>query len=210
MEHKDFLEKTIMTFDVVAFETAKRNLIGEYLNYEFVNENDITKALLAEKTNDYFVIVEQKTFKTFDKLVAAYTKNLRSIVVSRVAETPKPKKNDTASIEVPRARKYYEKAQSIIDLENLTVGNLIDYTRIMMCLYMSIIENDYKTIDNFDFSADSLDISIILNALKNEKGTGAKKLLAKPFFNTEEPFNMDTCTFIFVIILLQTIFNERG
>lgn len=210
MDHKDFISETIATFDNESFELVKRALVGEYFRFHFVEDSSITKELLADKACDYFEIVEQKSFKPFDKLITSYANDLRSIIERRVAETPRQRRKDTDPVEVPRARMYYEKAGDILQSRNLTVRNLIDYTRIMMCLYMSIIENDYKTIHNLDFSADKLDNNRIISSMKNERKPGARRNSSRTLFNLEDTYGMDTCTFIMTIILLQTIANERG
>lgn len=210
MDHKEFIRETIITFDDESFELLKRSLVGEYLRFTFVEESGITKNLLAEKVCDYFETVEQKSFKTFDKLIESYAYDLKTIIERRIAETPKKKRKTAEPTKEPRARMYYKKAGEILHSRDLTVRNLIDYTRIMMCLYMSIIENGYKVIQDLDFSADSLDNNRIISSMKTEKKSGVRKNSSRALFDTRDLYEMDTCTFIMAIILLQTIVNERG
>ena len=206
MEYKEFVERTINQFDEERFVSVRQSLIGEYIRFNCLKEDEITKPVLAEKICDYFEKLEYKTSKQFDKQLQAYTSGLNSIVEDRIAKTPKQKKGETP-VEDPRARKYYDKATSILKSRDLTVRDIIDYTRIMLCLYTAIIDNKYKPIENFDFSAEVLRQEKIVNSMKDEKTKGIVK---KRRFNTEELYSLDTCVLIFTIIMLHTIANERG
>ena len=207
MNYKEFIEKTIFRFDDEAFESLKKSLVGEYIRYSFIPETHLTKELLAEKMCDYFEKLEFKKSMSFDKAIQEYAENLQSIIESRIAEKPKSKKKEQTEVKTSRARKYYNKAQNILDSRDLTVRNLIDYSRIMFCLYMSIIENENNLIKDLNFSADSLSEGRIIAAMKNEKKL--KKIGSKPLFDTTELYCADTCTFIITIIMLQTIAYER-
>ena len=72
---------------------------------------------------------------------------------------------------------------------------VIDYTRIMLCLYSAIIENDYNEIVDFDFSFCSINIEEIINSLKCEL-SGIKKSLK---FDIGKSYNTDRCTFMILI-----------
>ncbi len=205
--YKEFVDKTINSFDEESFLMIKRSLVGEYLDFSFVKEGDITKEVLSEKVCDYFGKVELKTWKSFNEQLQVYIDNLKSLVKDYIAEEPKPKKKDTTPAETPRARKYYVKAIAIRDPKNMSLRKLIDYTRIMLCLYTAIVSNNHKTIEDFDYSADCLDQNIIINAMKNEKSK--RKVKGKNRFNTEDLYSLDTCTFVITVIMLQTIADER-
>ena len=94
MDHKDFIRETIAAFDNESFQSVKRSLVGEYFIFYFVEDSFITKELLADKACDYFETVEQKSFKSFDKLITSYANDLRTIIERRVAETPRQRRKD--------------------------------------------------------------------------------------------------------------------
>ena len=82
---------------------------------------------------------------------------------------------------------------------------MIDYSRLMLCLYMAIIKNDFKTIDDFDFSVSSLNINKIIEALQMEKGLLGKK----PRFDIKEPYSSDRSTFVMLIIMFYYIKSKE-
>ena len=185
----------------------KESLLGEYIRFNFISDDDISQTIFAEILCDYFEKLQYKTSKVFDKQLQAYTDGLNAIVENRITKAPKPKKDSKEPVGVPRARKYYDKARAILKSRDLTVRNIIDYSRIMLCLYTAIVNNDFKPIDNFDFSADCLKQELIINAMKDEQKKG---LTLKNRFDTSELYSLDTCIFIMTIIMLHTIANERG
>ena len=99
-------------------------------------------------------------------------------------------------------RKYYEKADSIRKTRNWKVRNLLDYSRIMFCLYAAIIENDYNEIQNLNFSVDSIKPAQIVNSMKNELDPTPIKVMKKMLFDIKDLYCSDTCTFIITIIVL--------
>lgn len=206
MEYRDFIKSTIMTIQSGdRFEQLKKDLVEDYIPFSFISEEDVTSDILAEKLCDYFEKLELKTGKEFDKTVEVYMKNLDSIVEGHIVKTPKNKKNDPSTI-VPRSRRYYEKAVSLKN--DITPRRLIDYSRIMLCLYSEIIKNGYKEIDNLDFSADCLDPKNIIEAMKNEQKTVVANVGKKSRFDIKERYCTDTCTFIIAIILLYKILDD--
>jgi len=141
--------------------------------------------------------------------VDLYLKYLDSSVERRIQKTPQPKENDPSPVAVPSARKYYEKAVSLKKTRVLSTSHLIDYTRIMLCLYTAIIKNEFKEIGNFDFSSDCLNPIDIINAMKNEQESAAIKIGKKQRFDIKELYCSDTCTFILTIVLAYKILNDR-
>lgn len=208
MKYNDFVKITIESMDAPSFEVLKKALIGEYLKFSVIHDEEVSKEELAEKMCDYFEKMELKTGKNFDKQVDAFIKGIDYIVGKRVAKTPKPKKNDTTPIIVPRARKYYEKAISIKNSKNLSSRNLIDYSRLMFCLYTEIVKNKYKEISELDYSANCLKPDSIIEWMKNEYDIQVKNL-KKNHFDIKELYSIDTCTFIISIIILHTIMSEK-
>lgn len=207
--YKEFVNSAVYSFDEESFQSVKRSLVDEYLEFSFFKDENITREILAEKLCDYFEKVELKTFKPFSKQVQEYIDNLKKLVEDYIAEEPKQKKKEKAPMPTPRARVYYEEAISIRDPQKLSLRKLIDYSRIMFCLYSAIIENNHKTIDDFDYAADCLMTGRIIGAMKREKNRNLLKVKSKTMFNTEELYSIDTCTFVLTFIMLNAIADER-
>ena len=206
LEYIDFVVETLGSFDDNTFEILKKALVGEYLSFSVIKEDKVSKEELSEKVCDYFEKVTIKTGKSFDKLIEAYTKGIAYVVGNKIAKVPKAKKNSHVKEDTPRAAKYYEKALTIKNSRNLSTRNLIDYSRIIFCLYMEIIKNNYSVIDNFDFSANVLKPDVVINAMKMKEDF---LIVKKKYFNIKELYSIDICTFVIAVILLYTIINER-
>lgn len=176
------------------------------MSFSVIKEDKVSKEVLSEKVCDYFEKVTIKTGKSFDKLIEAYTKGIAYVVGNNIAKVPKAKKNSQVKEDTPRAAKYYEKALTIKNSRNLSTRNLIDYSRIIFCLYMEIIKNNYSVIDNFDFSVNVLKPDAVINGMKMKEDF---LIVKKKYFNIKELYSIDTCTFVIAVILLYTIINER-
>ena len=209
MDYKEFVESTVNNMQPDVFEQIKTVLIPEYLSFSIIPEDGITPAILSEKLCDYFEKLELKAGKSFDKYVESYLKDLDSIIERRIKKTPQPKKNDPTPVIVPRARKYYEKAASLKKARTLATWVLVDYTRIMLCLYSAIIKSGFKEISNFDFSSDCINPLNIITAMKNEQVPVAIKIGKKQKFDIKDLYCSDTCTFMLTIILAFKILNDR-
>ena len=209
MDYSEFVKSTVYSFRSDVFDQIKTVLIPEYLSFSIISEDGITPAILSEKICDYFEKLELKTGKSFDKYVESYLKDLDSIVEKRIAKTPQQKKNDPTPVVIPRARKYYEKAVSLKKARTLATGVLVDYTRIMLCLYTAIIKSGFKEIGNFDFSSDCINPLDIIAAMKNEQEPVAIKIGKKQKFDIKDLYCSDTCTFMLAIVLAYKILNDR-
>ena len=209
MDYIEFVKLTVNSLQPDTFEQIRTVLIPEYLSFSVISDDGITAEILSEKLCDYFEKLELKTGKNFDKHVEAYFKDLDEIVEHRIEKTPKPKKNDPTPVIISRARKYYEKAVSLKKMRSLSTGPLVDYTRIMLCLYTAIIKNNFKEIGNFDYSSDCLNPVCIISAMKNEQVPVAIKIGRKQKFDIKDLYSSDTCSFILTIILAYKILNDR-
>lgn len=207
MDYSKFVKSTVCSLGEDCYTALRRSLVGEYLSFSIISDAEITKEILAEKICDYFEKLELKTGKSFEKYIIVYMDNIEALVDQYVAKTPQPKKKDATPIVVPRSRKYFEKAQSIRKSRSLSVRNLVDFTRIMMCLYTAAISNEYKEIKNFDFSAACIDPDAIIKSMKNEESTILK--IRKKRYDIKNLYCPDTCTFILAIIILQKIVEEN-
>lgn len=203
MEHLEFINSIFDTLDEKMFNELKSFLIKEnYLTFYFVKEENISKAFFKEKLHDYIVKVELNKGKNFDELIEKYFNSLNDIVTGKIEKKPKQKKRDTEVNSIPRARKYYDKAEII--KRQITLQNIIDYSRIMLCLYSAIINNEHKEINNFNYASESLDIKQLTNAMKSETSSIGKSLK----FNINKPFDYDRIIFILTIILYYHIKNN--
>lgn len=209
MEYREFVREAILNLDSEVFESVKHILVEEYLRFSVLDSNDITAKVLAEKACDYFEKVELDSGKSFDKIISSYMNDLDSVVEPRVERIPQQKKKDSTPVYIPRARKYYDKAVALKKKPNLTYRLLVDYTRIMLCLYMAEIKSGFNTISDFDFASTCLEPIKILRALREEKAPRQLPGGKKKRFTTEDVYGSSNCMLILVVIILHVIMNEN-
>lgn len=203
MYRKDFVKKTVSSLKPARFERLRDILDSEhYIPFDYVEREKIDENILEEKISDYFEKVELLAgVKRFEYIIEKYANDLDSVVRDRIDSGSHANKGSAPF--VPRARKYYYRA-SILKRDGLkTFESLLDYSRIMLCLYMAIISQNQNYISNFEYPSENLNGKEILKALREEKESsifGEKKK-----FNTHSPYNMDRCTLIIVIIMYQYI-----
>lgn len=170
MQRKEFLEKTVIQLDDDLFGEFKKLIVGEYISFSFIKKESITKETLAEKLFDYFD--KKKGKETFDSLLKKYISDLDSMVKDKIVNTPKAnKENPTPTI--PRSWKYYVAITERKDI--ISIKNMTDYSRIMMCLLMAIINNNNKEIDDFEYSTQCLDIKKLINTITTENKVKKKQ-----------------------------------
>lgn len=203
MYRKDFVKKTVSSLKPARFERLRDILSSEhYIPFDFVDHDKIDECVLEEKISDYFEKVELLAGgKRFEYIIEQYANDLDSVVRDHIDNGSHPNKGSAPA--VPRAKKYYNRAY-VLKREGLkTFESLLDYSRIMLCLYMAIISQNHKYISNFEYPSENLNGKEILRSLREEKDSnifGEKKK-----FNTNGPYSMDRCTFIIVIIMYQYI-----
>ena len=101
-----------------------------------------------------------------------------------------------------RAQKYYERAISISKSKEVNFQDLMDYTRIMMCLYMAVTKNQSKLISDFDLSKGCLDMDTILTFIHRETVPALGINKRKPRFDFHNPYSMDSCILLILTLLL--------
>lgn len=210
--YRDFIAYSICNLDDSSFTELKDILLDGFVSFPFLDKDKISIEILAEKMCDYFASVQQTTGKTYDKQFEAYMNDLDSIVGSHIAKSVLVKKNDTSIIDVPRSRKYYEKAIEIRNSKELTFDKLIDYTRYMMCLYSTILENKGGVIDNINYSIKSLDPKLAITAMKNEEVSFSIPpfpATIKKRFDVKGRYGSDTCTLVITAIIICSIINGK-
>ena len=205
MRYLDFIQGTVLAMEQTSFEYLKNALINKYITLSVISPEKIDQMTLAEKMCDFFEKAEIQHKKTFDKFVEVYFGNLDSIVAGRVAKPPQQRKKDETALPVPRARRYYEKAQSLRK-GKLNLVSMVDYSRIMMCLYAAIIEDNGTEITNFNYAATSLNVDEIINAMQNEESSYFN-VTKKKRFDTTDPYGSDAITFVIAITILYKILD---
>ena len=209
MTYKDFVEATICDLSQPLFEELKQWLLEEYISFSIIEPKDVTVDILAEKVCDYFGTLEIKTGKSFEKCIEIYLNDLDSIVGPHIAKVPQAKKGDTAPVAVPRSRKYYEKVIADKGEKLSSITQLVDYSRIMMCLYTAVIKNEGGSIENFDYSVECLFPRDIIESMKNEEVSIMFPPSKRKRFDTKELYSDDVCTLILSIIILFSIINGK-
>ena len=210
MTYQEYVKATVLKMDQEIFEMLKTALVGEYLNFFVIDASGITKEILSEKLCDYFEKLELKPEKlelkpkNFDKYLEGYISDLDEVVGNRIAKPPRAKKKDSNPAVIPRARKFYDKAMNVKNTRVLTDRQLLDYTRIMLCLYSEIIKNNYAEISNMNYSVSSIDPDVIITSMKKEEDK-----LKKPKFNIKDLYCQDTCTFIIAMINMYKIIGDK-
>ena len=207
MYRKSFVKKTISSLTPKRFEKTKDILNSEnYIPFDFVDAEKITRNILEEKVSDYFEKVELLAGgKKFSYVIDNYADALNSIVREHVEQSSLPLRN--GSQPDTRAKKYYDKACNLKKNGLETFDDLLDYSRIMFCLYMAIINKKHGHISDFDYSSESLEGSKILASLRNEKTTNI--MGTRKRFDTKGAYSTDRCALIMIIIMYQYIKSKE-
>lgn len=196
MSYVNFVQTIITSLDEKLFNDLRDFLVYEFVPLSIAKKEDLTNTVFAEKLCDYFEKIELSTGKKFDKVLEKYCLDLSDIVGSKVADEPKTRKNQPTP-PMPRARKYFNRATNIIKDDKSLKPALLDYSRIVLSLYMEIINNNFKEIDNFDLALKNLNLLKIIEAMRNETSTVFKK--AK--FDTKDPYKSDRSTFVITVMM---------
>ena len=168
------------------------------VSFSFIEEDKLNKQIFEEKLADYFEKIAIKNNKQFGTFIGGFVDAWDDIVKRRIPKEP-PAKKGSPTPPVPRARKYYLRAAETKESRNITVKQLADYGRIMMCLYMAPVD-DEKVITQFDFSVSCLDLNKMLSSMKAEKNAGINPL-KKLQFDISDAYSTDTCTFVLTMIV---------
>ena len=91
MEYTDFIRETVCKLEQENFEQLRTILLTKYLSFAIIEENQVSREILAEKICDYFIALEIKTGKSFDKQIESCLNDLDSIVAPWIAKTLRPK-----------------------------------------------------------------------------------------------------------------------
>lgn len=155
MEVQELIENTWLEFDDVTRDCVLLDL-NNFIEFKSMKEPSMEG--IAEKLYDHFEKVELKNKANFNKLIKWYFKKINEILEYRI-EDAEPKTH---------AQKYYERAISISKSKQVFFQDVVDYTRIMMTLYVEAIKNQTESICDFDLSKDWLDLDLILTNIREE------------------------------------------
>lgn len=207
MYRKSFVKKTILSLTPTRFERTKDILNSDnYIPFDFVDAETISRNILEEKVSDYFEKVELLAGgKKFSYVIENYADALNSVVKEHVEQSSLPLRNGNQPD--TRAEKYYDKACALKKKGLESFDDLLDYSRIMLCLYMAIINKKHGHISDFDYSSECLEGSRILASLRDEKSTNI--MGTKQRFDTKGAYSTDRCTFIMIIIMYQYIKSKE-
>ncbi len=203
MNAKEFVANTILKFDDDIFARMREFFVNNgYISFAFCSLDSVSKEQFADKLCDYFEKVEIRNSKTFDKLIDKFITGLDFVIGFRVAKEQKPSKKNPVHF-IPRARKYYDKACEI--KKTRCHQSLVDYSRIMMCLYAEIIKTNGKEITEINYASECLNLESIVESMKAEQNRFQKT----PKFNLKESLNEDTCSFVLLAVLYFYIKNNE-
>ncbi len=211
MDYRGIIKECVIEIESKSFLYLKDTLLVDYLDFRFIQDSSITREILAEKIADYIEKVELKNNKKFEKLLEFYCNHLENYVAKRVPEKTTGKNKETASVIVPRSRRYFEKAKQLRTLKFTNVRQIIDYNRILMCLLVEIVKNDNKEVANFDFSTRCLDETLIIPCIERilEDSFSIFNKKIKGIIKDKGFYSFEVCSLILSIIFLNKIKDAR-
>ena len=136
MTAKELLDLSLGELDEEAIEFLKEKIVGEYLEFSYVDPSKISREVFMEKLCDYLEKVELKTGDSLNVNLQKYMSSMKNLAGRRVARETRVKKGETKP-PVPRAREYYEKARDIRYSKDPSFEQRIEFVKIILCLYMS-------------------------------------------------------------------------
>lgn len=206
MDKKELLKNTILSLDSDSFFEFKTYFFREFFGFNFLDDSEVTQSIFAEKLYDYFEKVEYSNNKDFPNLLQKYMQSLDDKVSKYIEKSPRKKNTD--SEDIPRARKYYNKIIEYKKQNDIDYSRLRDYSRIMFCLYAEII-NRNDTISNFEYSISSLTSSKLLQSMKKSKTPKNIFETKNVFFVQNKEFSFEWCNYIIATIVLFEIINHN-
>ncbi len=211
MNPKEFIDETIKGLNDENYAMLRDDLVGEYISFSYIDSKDVPFEQFAEKLCDYFEKVEIKTDKDIDGIISNYMSQWKDLVSPLIQKEMSAEGEDQKPV-LTRARKYYDRAMEIRDSKDRTIEVLIDYSRVMMCLYTAIIKNKFKKVSDFDFSISCLDREKIIDSMKNSVEYETTMVLwknKKSKFNLKKPYGLDKSVFLMTEIMFYCIKNGR-
>lgn len=205
--HLAFIRETVLDLTPENFGLLRDMLLEDghgILKFRYVAEEDITPEVMAEKLSDYFDKVTFKSGNFFSKQVFHYIEKLEAVVEPRIA---KPEKTEEGE-KVCRARKYYQKALEIRVGQSIQPQALLDFSRIMFCLYTATLQDRLYRIEDFDYSASVIDPVRLVTALADETMDMILGIKRK-VFNFDDAVGLDSSAMVIATLSLVKILNDR-
>lgn len=202
MTFKELLDLSLGGLDDEAIDFLKSKIIGEYLDFYYADPSSVSREIFMEKLCDYLEKVELKTGDSLNVNLQKYMSGMKNLAGRRVARENRVKKGESKP-PVPRARQFYEKAKDIRYLKDPSFEQRIEFVKIILCLYMSEINEKNYMIFDFDDSVENINIDRILLSMKSEIIEG--RVGRKKMFDLSSKYGIDMCTVILTLIFYSYI-----
>ncbi len=206
-KRQTFLEETVLTLDPENFENLRDALLDSCINVRFMENEDVTPAVMAEKIYDHFDKSVHKTGRTFGQQLMDFADRL-SVVLSGYVTQRIPGDNDKEDGAISRAYKYYLKATAIKGKKELSTEDVLSFSRIMFCLYAEARKGEAHKILDFDYSASAIHPAELIEMLRNEEIVGMLGI-NHSVFNLDDWYGIDASLMIIAIIMLYKIVEDR-
>lgn len=203
-----FIQETVLALTPENFGLLRDMLTEDapgILKFRYVVAEDITPEVMAEKLGDYFDKVTFKSGNFFSQQAFHYIEKLEAAVEPRIA---KPEKSE-AGDKVCRAREYYQKALEIKVGKTIQPQSLLDFSRIMFCLYTATLQDRLYRIEDFDLSESVIDPVRLVTALTDET-TDMILGIKRKVFNFEDVYGLDSSAIVIATLALVKIWNDRA
>ncbi len=208
MEIINFVKSTVGNMSEACLEALKEKLTGEYVKFSIIEKDDVSTDVFMEKLCDNFEKIELNSSDKFDKLIKKYMADWDNLVGDMIPKEPSAGKDGTKP-PTARSRKYYARAMGLKENRSISLKQLTDYSRIMMCLYMAVMDKNYKEIQDFDYSSKCLDIDKIVNSMRETRQNGFLFFGGGWQFDITKSYNLDTGVFILTFIMYYHIKNAE-
>lgn len=205
----------ISKIDDKLFEEMKILLLGKYLDFSIIDNNNITKEIMCEKICDNFEKTLIKTNKSFESLINYYLDSMNELIIGYLPKISTKKDSKGKEIlEDSRALKYFNHIQKIKKEKKYQFVSFEDYSRIILCLYAEIIRKKHHKIIDFEFSLENIKCQTIINALESEK-VKETDIFALKFdklckrFKTDDKYSKDSFIVMMIVIMFYILKNKE-
>lgn len=199
-----FISDTVMTLSPANFERLRNALTEDCIKFWYVPKENVTPEILAEKLYDHFLKTYAVTGVPFEKQVFQYIKSVSDLVDSHVEEV----KEAVDGTEVAsRARQFYENAQEIKASRSASTKDILEFSRLMFCLYAATLHDRLNKIQDFEYSATVINPEEIVDSMKKET-TEAILGIKHKVFSLEGTYSQDISTMIIAMVSLYKIVED--
>lgn len=214
MSYIEIVERILKIGDEL-FEEMKILLLGKYLDFSIIDNDNVTKEMVCEKLCDNLEKILIKTNKTFDALINYYIDSMNDLIIGHLPKVSTRKDNKGKEIlEDSRALKYFNHVQKIKKEKELQFVLIEDYTRVILCLYAEIIRKKHRNIFDFEFSFENVKCQTLINSLESEK-VKETDIFALKFdklckrFKTDDKYSKDSFIIMMIVIMFYILKNKE-